>query len=78
MTTETTTPVQEWLKAIIGIVAGVLLTLFLQFCWLASHGFFLVEKSEAAERQYWDQVYTCIAANPFDEFGELDALETKE
>jgi hypothetical protein len=34
--------------------------------------------AEAAERQYWDQVYTCIAANPFDEFGGLDALETKE
>ena len=58
--------------AILHIIFGAVVVLSGQFFWLAQHGFFLVEKSVAEERAYWDEVYSAIAVNPFDGFEGME------
>ena len=65
---ETTTARQEYAKASIGIVAGVLLTLAVETWALFDMGFIRLKDPQAAEKAvaaaYWDEVYTKIAVNP--------------
>lgn len=58
--------------SILHMVFGALVVLSGQFCWLAKHNFFLVHKTAAAEREFWDEVYSGIAVNPFDEFEGME------
>ena len=65
---EKTSSRQEWAKASIGIVSGVLLTLAVELWLLVDFGFIRKRDPQAAEKAlaaaYWDEVYSKIAVNP--------------
>lgn len=68
---EQTTTGQEWAKASIGIVAGVLLTLAVEVWLLVDFGFIRKRDPQADENAvaaaYRDEVYSKIAVNPQDD-----------
>lgn len=65
-------------KAVLHIAFGAFVVVSGIFCWLAQHSFFLVHKSVAAERAYWDEVYSGIAVNPHNEFECMEAEAWKK
>jgi len=70
-TIETTSPAEEYVKIIVSMLVGAFFLAFFQFCWLAKHNFFLVEKSVAEERRIREETYNMIMVNPINEFEGL-------
>lgn len=69
---EETTVLGEYVKITVSALAGCLLTLYFIFLWMASHGFFLVEKSVAEERRSREQSYDWVMNNPINEMEGLE------